>query len=114
MLARLHRVSLNIVDVGVDGDLDAHPGLLARKVRHGSRNMLHEAAMIAEELTLALEIGLLLARQAAGRGESILAVGEMRIGNTTAASALTAEFLFPTKPHAVQAIRLAFQQWTRF
>jgi hypothetical protein len=52
--------------------------------------MLHESAMTAEELASALEIGLLLARQAAGRDESIIAVGEMGIGNTTAASALAA------------------------
>ncbi len=90
VLARLHRAALHIVDVGVHGDFEQHPGLLSRKVRHGSRNMLHEPAMSHEELSRALEVGLTLADGAAANGETILAVGEMGIGNTTAASALTA------------------------
>ena len=45
--------------------------------------------MSEEELTLALEAGLKLAAEAKTKGQSLLAVGEMGIGNTTAASALT-------------------------
>jgi nicotinate-nucleotide--dimethylbenzimidazole phosphoribosyltransferase len=90
VLARLHHVALHIVDVGIDGDLDPHPDLLARKVRRGSRNMLHEPAMSHEELAQALAVGLQLADQAASSGETVIAVGEMGIGNTTSASALTA------------------------
>ena len=118
VLARLHRVAVHIVDVGVDGDfdprliagpdaapvahrnahpdanpdahLDANPGLISRKIRRGSRNMLHEPALSPAELTQALATGLQLAEQAAARGQTILAIGEMGIGNTTSASALTA------------------------
>ena len=45
VLARLNQVEVNVVDVGVDADLSGHAGLIQRKVRRGSRNMLREAAM---------------------------------------------------------------------
>jgi nicotinate-nucleotide--dimethylbenzimidazole phosphoribosyltransferase len=89
VLSRLHRVAVHIVDVGVDGDFEPQSNLCQRKVRRGSRNMLHEPAMSHEELSLALDVGLQLADEAAARGETIVAVGEMGIGNTSAASALT-------------------------
>src|SRR5258708_28516752 len=45
VLARLHDAELTIVDVGVDTDFGDLPGLLQRKIRPGTRNMLHEPAM---------------------------------------------------------------------
>jgi nicotinate-nucleotide--dimethylbenzimidazole phosphoribosyltransferase len=90
VLARFHDVELNVVDVGVDADFEAVDGLLKRKVRKGSRNMLQEAAMSDAELTQALEVGFALAAQAKDKDQGLLAVGEMGIGNTSAASAMTA------------------------
>ena len=89
VLAKLHRVQMNVVDVGVDGSFDGVDGLLHRKVCKGTHNMLHEAAMSDEELAQALEVGCELAKEARAKGLSLLAVGEMGIGNTTAASAMT-------------------------
>ena len=51
--------------------------------------MLHEAAMSDDELAQALQVGLRLAQDAKAQGMNLLAVGEMGIGNTTAASAIT-------------------------
>jgi nicotinate-nucleotide--dimethylbenzimidazole phosphoribosyltransferase len=90
VLAKLHHVEMNIVDVGVNADFAEVNGLLHRKVRSGSRNMLREAAMSDEELAQALKVGSELADVAKEKGQSLLAVGEMGIGNTTAASAITA------------------------
>ncbi len=90
VLARLGSAAVTIVDVGVDGDLPPSAGLLDRKIRRGSRNLLHEPAMSWDELTEAIEIGLDLAQDAARRGYDMVAPGEMGIGNTTAAGALTA------------------------
>jgi len=90
VLAKLHRVEMNVIDVGVDSDFDDVAGLLDRKVRRGTRNMLQEAAMSDAEVTQALEVGFKLAVEAKVKGHSLLAVGEMGIGNTTAASAITA------------------------
>ena len=89
VLAKLHNVDLNVVDVGVDSEFDGIDGLLHRKVRLGTRNMLHEPAMSSEELTEAFNVGLNLANDVKAQGYSTVAVGEMGIGNTTAASAIT-------------------------
>jgi nicotinate-nucleotide--dimethylbenzimidazole phosphoribosyltransferase len=89
VLAKLHRVEMNVVDVGVDADFDRVQGLLDCKVRKGTRNMLREAAMNDAELAQALEVGFRLATEAKAKGHSLLAVGEMGIGNTTSASAVT-------------------------
>jgi nicotinate-nucleotide--dimethylbenzimidazole phosphoribosyltransferase len=89
VLAKLHRVEMNVIDVGVDADFDRVQGLLDCKVRKGTRNMLREAAMNDAELAQALEVGFRLAIEAKAKGHSLLAVGEMGIGNTTAASAIT-------------------------
>lgn len=90
VLARLQGAVVRIVDVGVAADLSGHAALSHSKIRHGSRNMLHEPAMRWEELTQALTIGLELAEDAARSGCNVIAPGEMGIGNTTSASALTA------------------------
>jgi nicotinate-nucleotide--dimethylbenzimidazole phosphoribosyltransferase len=89
VLARLHRAVLQVVDVGVAADFDSIPGLLHHKVRSGTRNMLREAAMSEEEVEKALSIGYQLGHEAAAAGHTIIAIGEMGIGNTTAASAVT-------------------------
>jgi nicotinate-nucleotide--dimethylbenzimidazole phosphoribosyltransferase len=90
VLARLNQVEVKVVDIGVDADLSGHPGLAQYKVRRGSRNMLREPAMSEEELTAAISAGLALAEIAFAKGNNLIAVGEMGIGNTTAASVLTA------------------------
>jgi nicotinate-nucleotide--dimethylbenzimidazole phosphoribosyltransferase len=89
VLARLHGVDLYVVDVGVDADFHDAAGLLHHKVSKGTRNMLHEAAMDDKQLAQALGVGAQLAAEAARAGQSLVAIGEMGIGNTTAASAIT-------------------------
>lgn len=90
VLAKLHHVEMNVIDVGVDADFGRVEGLLDCKVRKGARNMLYEAAMSDAELAQALEAGFRMATEAMAKGHTLLAVGEMGIGNTTAASAITA------------------------
>jgi nicotinate-nucleotide--dimethylbenzimidazole phosphoribosyltransferase len=89
VLAKLHQAEVNVVDVGVDADFDRVDGLLHHKVRLGTRNMMREPAMSVDELTKALDVGLRLADDAKIKGYNLVAVGEMGIGNTTAASAIT-------------------------
>jgi nicotinate-nucleotide--dimethylbenzimidazole phosphoribosyltransferase len=90
VLARLNQVEVNVIDVGVDADLTCHAALGQYKVRRGSRNMLREPAMSEEELQAAISVGLALAEIAFAKGNNLIAVGEMGIGNTTAASVMTA------------------------
>lgn len=89
VLARLHDIELHVVDVGVDADFRDTAGLLHHKVSNGTRNMLHEAAMNDEQMEQALGVGTELAAEAAASGKSLVAIGEMGIGNTTSASAIT-------------------------
>jgi nicotinate-nucleotide--dimethylbenzimidazole phosphoribosyltransferase len=99
VLAKLHRLEMNVVDVGVNAHFDPVDGLLNCKVRNGTRNMLHEPAMSDAELAQALEAGSRLAAEATAKGQSLLAVGEMGIGNTTVASAITS--VLTNKPVAL-------------
>jgi nicotinate-nucleotide--dimethylbenzimidazole phosphoribosyltransferase len=79
-----------IVDMGVDADFSSAHGMLHRKIRPGTRNMLHSAAMEESEMLQALQVGIELADEAMRQGIEMLAVGEMGIGNTSAATAITA------------------------
>lgn len=89
VLARLHGVQLFVVDVGVDADFADMPGLIHRKVAKGTRNMLREPAMTTEEVEQAIAAGIDLAATAVANGKAVIAIGEMGIGNTTSASAIT-------------------------
>lgn len=92
-LAAAAEADVWIVDVGVDGPIAAggpHARLLPRRIRNGTRNMLEEPAMSAAELLAALRVGLDLSAQAAAEGIRLVGLGEMGIGNTTSASAVTA------------------------
>ena len=87
-LARACDVEVLVVDAGVDGDLPAHPALLDRKVRRGSRNAAVEAALSEDELDAALAAGAALATDAAKEGVDALVLGEMGIGNSASAALL--------------------------
>lgn len=92
VLARQHHMELKVVDAGVNADFanspfKDHAQLLDYKVRHGSRDALSEPAMTAEECLAALENGMDVVKNMAG---NLLIVGEMGIGNTSAASLLLA------------------------
>ncbi len=89
VLARLHQAELAIIDVGVVGAFDDAAGLVQRKVAAGTRNLRYEAAMSEEELACALAAGAEMADRALAEGHNIVAIGEMGIGNTTAAAAIT-------------------------
>lgn len=90
VLCRLHNCALTVVDAGVNSDLGGLALVEHRKVRHGSRNMAKEPAMTEQELATALQLGCDLADAAHQERRRLIAVGEMGIGNTTAASAITA------------------------
>ncbi|MGC9023211.1 MAG: nicotinate-nucleotide--dimethylbenzimidazole phosphoribosyltransferase, partial [Dissulfurimicrobium sp.] len=92
VLARHVGASVRVVDIGVDYDFAGVDGLIRRKVMHGSRNMARISAMERTAAIEAVMVGADLAREAAAAGVTLLATGEMGIGNTTPASAVTAVF----------------------
>jgi nicotinate-nucleotide--dimethylbenzimidazole phosphoribosyltransferase len=78
--------------VGVAVELTGE-GLIRRKVRPGTANMARGPAMSEAEALAAIGVGMAVARQAIAEGAEILGTGEMGIGNTTAAAALSAALL---------------------
>lgn len=83
---------VQVVDIGVAAELPALPGLMARKVRPGTANMACGPAMCRQEAKRCLEVGIEMAEQCGNNGVSLVATGDMGIGNTTASSALIALF----------------------
>lgn len=88
-LSRQAGAEVLVVDIGVATEL-THPHLLSRKVRMGTANMAHGPAMTRGEALEATAVGIEAFESLAKRGIDLLAIGEMGIGNTTAASAITA------------------------
>lgn len=112
-LARHAGVTVSAVDVGVAGDTTAvtrllreraadptgddvgsrgDVGFVSARVRAGTRNLRRGPAMTRAEALAALTVGLDAAARAARDGTELLLAGEIGIGNTTAAAALTAAF----------------------
>jgi len=89
VLSRHGGIDVVVVDIGVDGDLGETTELVQAKVARGTRNMAREPAMSEAELYAALNVGIELAAWADKQGQRLIGTGEMGIGNTTAASAIT-------------------------
>lgn len=92
VLARQMQARTVVVDLGVAGGGPWPPGIRSLAVAPGTADMTLGPAMSEAEAERALETGARLARELAEEGVQLLATGEMGIGNTTAAAALTAVF----------------------
>lgn len=88
-LARHAGAEVIVVDMGVDYDFDATPGLLIRKVVRGTANMRRGPAMTRAEALECVEAGIGIAFEHASKG-AIFGTGEMGIANTTPSSAIIA------------------------
>ena len=85
VLARQHGLALTVVDCGVRHDFEPQPGLLIRKVAHGTADASAGPAMTMAQCEEAVENGRAIVRALPG---NVLLLGEMGIGNTSAASML--------------------------
>lgn len=88
-IARAVGAAVRPADLGVDDDLGHVDGLVHAKVRRGTRDFTREAALTEEEAVRAILVGAALVRSERPMPD-LVALGEMGIGNTAAASALTA------------------------
>lgn len=79
---------LVVVDAGVAAALPAQAGLVDAKVRAGTRDWRHGPAMTAAELDQAMQRAADLVDGLADGGCTVLALGEMGIGNTASAALL--------------------------
>jgi nicotinate-nucleotide--dimethylbenzimidazole phosphoribosyltransferase len=87
VLARHAGARLVVVDCGVAEPLPVL-GVLDRRLGAGTASMVHGPAMTREQAVAALETGIALAHEELA-GAGCVALGEMGIGNSTAAAALT-------------------------
>jgi len=93
-LAKTANANLTVIDIGVDGDFaETPPNFMRAKVAPGTKNFTREAAMSESEMQTAIETGIELARAAKSTNTKIIGLGEMGIGSTTAASAISAALL---------------------
>ena len=90
VLCRHGQIDVKVVDAGVDADLAARADLIDVKRIRGTANFARGPAMSRAEAERLVTAGIELARRASAGGIQLLGIGEMGIGNTTAASAITA------------------------
>ena len=87
VLARQHGLALTVVDCGVRSDLAPRPGLLIRKIANGTADSRVGMAMSPRQCEQAIANGRALVEGLPG---NVVLLGEMGIGNTSAASLLLA------------------------
>lgn len=87
VLARHEGVRVIVVDIGVKEGIGCDD-VLKRKIRRGTANMAKGPAMSRDEAVSAIMTGAEIAGEAIAAGASIIATGEMGIGNTSASSAI--------------------------
>ena len=89
VLCRHHNIDIRIVDMGVNGEFDAHPTLVRKKVRKGTRNFALQEAMTPVETIQAIQNGMeIFLGQYGQKPIDIIGLGDMGIGNTTCSSAI--------------------------
>ncbi len=84
--------SMEVVDIGIAGDLSDVTAVRGHKIAYGTKNFLMEPAMTEDECCLAIEEGIRLVQEKVGEGYRAFLVGEMGISNTTSAAIMTAKF----------------------
>ncbi|MBU6423948.1 MAG: nicotinate-nucleotide--dimethylbenzimidazole phosphoribosyltransferase [Chloroflexi bacterium] len=90
VLARAAGARVVVVDMGVAGELPAHPDLRVHRIGPGTHDLAREPAMTREEAERAIATGAAIVDEEVARGLDLVATGDMGIGNTTAASAVVA------------------------
>ena len=90
VLARQAGARVIVVDIGVASELPATLPIVHRKIAFGTANLTDGPAMTREQALAAINVGIEVVALEAKRGLDVVCLGEMGIGNTTAASALVA------------------------
>jgi nicotinate-nucleotide--dimethylbenzimidazole phosphoribosyltransferase len=87
VLCRHYGIESVVVDVGVDCEFPALPGLTSKKIARGTKNFHETWAMTEQQAIHCIEASLDLAE-----GYDLVGTGEMGIGNTTSSAAILAVF----------------------
>jgi nicotinate-nucleotide--dimethylbenzimidazole phosphoribosyltransferase len=89
VLARHCGAKVVIVDAGVASQLSTHPKLISLAMGKGTASMMRGPAMSAQQALQCLEQGIGIVSDEIEKGADLVGTGDMGIGNTTAASAIT-------------------------
>ncbi len=89
VFAKLHGLTLQVVDSGVNYDFSEDLPLIHAKIRKQTRNFLKEPAMTTEECEKAIEVGAQVVDRCRKADCNIIGLGDMGIGNTSSASIIT-------------------------
>ena len=89
VLARQHGIALTVADCGVRHDFAPRAGLIVAKAASGTQDSSQGAAMTRAQCEAALAHGAAIVKSLPGNA---LLLGEMGIGNTSAAALLMARF----------------------
>ena len=92
VLARRAGARLVLVDAGVIQPVD-DPAIISRRLGAGTADATEGPAMTRERALIGIEAGAELAAELAADGVAILGLGDMGIGNSTAAAAVCAALL---------------------
>ncbi|NTW05013.1 MAG: nicotinate-nucleotide--dimethylbenzimidazole phosphoribosyltransferase [Peptococcaceae bacterium] len=87
VISKLNDTELVVVDVGVDSPVKIK-GVIDCKIRMGTGNITKGPAMTRQEAIEAIETGIVIVNSQIDKGYSIIATGDMGIGNTTPSSAI--------------------------
>jgi nicotinate-nucleotide--dimethylbenzimidazole phosphoribosyltransferase len=90
VLSRQMQARLVVIDAGMTAYLDDHPLLIQGKIRQGTADFSTGPAMSETEAEQAVSLGYEAAVSEIQKGVDLIAIGEMGIGNTSAASAIIA------------------------
>jgi nicotinate-nucleotide--dimethylbenzimidazole phosphoribosyltransferase len=90
VLARGAGARVVVVDVGVRAELPPDLPILHRNIAFGTANLAEGPAMTRDQTLQAILVGVDVVQLEAERGVDVICLGEMGIGNTTAASAIVA------------------------
>jgi nicotinate-nucleotide--dimethylbenzimidazole phosphoribosyltransferase len=93
VLARSAGANVSIIDIGMKENIPNAQGLIKKNVGRGAHNIAKGPAMTVEEAEKAINVGIEMAEIAFSRRTTMMATGEMGIGNTTPSSALLSALL---------------------
>ncbi|MBB1079442.1 nicotinate-nucleotide--dimethylbenzimidazole phosphoribosyltransferase [Limosilactobacillus sp. STM2_1] len=94
-LAKAYECDVQVYDLGINADLHS-PLVKEHKISYSTKDMLIEPAMTRQEAAQALQFGFAMGIKAFKEGNEVIAIGELGMGNTTAASAIVAAVLGKT------------------
>lgn len=89
LFARKYQLPMNVYDVGVKHDFAPEDGVVDCKVAYGTEDMLTAPAMTVDQCLQAMTKGRDEVAKIVEQGGKAIIFGEMGIGNTTPAAALT-------------------------